>query len=143
MTVVYFDSSALVKLVVEEEQREVAVRVWDGCSAAVSSRLAYPEVRAAMAAMHRARRVSRSTLGRAERLWDELWAHVSAVELTRQIADRAGSLAARHALSGADAVHLASVESLPPSTVFAGWDQRLSAGAAALGRVVVPERDQL
>jgi hypothetical protein len=42
MTLVYFDSSALVKLVVEEEGSELAAELWDGCDAALASRLAYP-----------------------------------------------------------------------------------------------------
>ena len=50
MTLVYFDSSALVKLVIGEAGTELAVELWDGCDAALASRLAYPEVRAALAA---------------------------------------------------------------------------------------------
>lgn len=50
MAIVYFDSSAFLKLVVEEDGSELAAALWDGCDAAVSSRLAYPEVRAALAA---------------------------------------------------------------------------------------------
>jgi prevent-host-death family protein len=42
IAIVYFDSSAFVKLVVEEDGSEVAATLWDGCDAAVSSRLAYP-----------------------------------------------------------------------------------------------------
>jgi len=37
MTIVYFDGSAFVKLVVEEDGSEVAATLWDGCDAAVSS----------------------------------------------------------------------------------------------------------
>ena len=50
MTLVYFDSSALVKLVVDEDGSDLAAELWDGCDAALASRLAYPEVRAALAA---------------------------------------------------------------------------------------------
>ena len=50
MAIVYFHSSAFVKLVVEEAGTELAAALWDGCDAAVSSRLAYPEVRSALAA---------------------------------------------------------------------------------------------
>ena len=53
MTLVYFDSSALVKLVIGEAGTELAVELWDGCDAALASRLAYPEVRAALAALAR------------------------------------------------------------------------------------------
>lgn len=45
MAIVYFDSSALVKLLVEEDDSDIAAALWDGCDAAVSNRLAYPEVR--------------------------------------------------------------------------------------------------
>lgn len=50
MAIVHFDSSAFVKLVVEEDVSDLAAALWDGCDAAVSSRLAYPDVRAALAA---------------------------------------------------------------------------------------------
>jgi predicted nucleic acid-binding protein len=53
VALVYFDSSALVKLAVEEVGSDVASALWDGCDAALSSRLAYPEVCAALAAAHR------------------------------------------------------------------------------------------
>jgi predicted nucleic acid-binding protein len=49
----YFDSSAFVKLVVEEASSDLVANLWDGCHAALSSRLAYPEVRAALAAADR------------------------------------------------------------------------------------------
>lgn len=51
--VVYFDASAFVKLVVHEPGSELAVELWPTCEVAVSSRLAYPEVRAALAAARR------------------------------------------------------------------------------------------
>ncbi|MCY4493642.1 MAG: type II toxin-antitoxin system VapC family toxin [Acidimicrobiaceae bacterium] len=53
MAIVYFDSSALVKLLVEESGSDVAAALWDGCDAAVSSRLSYLEVCAALAAAGR------------------------------------------------------------------------------------------
>ncbi len=53
MALVYFDSSALVKLVVEEAGSSLVAQLWDGCDAALASRLAYPEVRAALAAAAR------------------------------------------------------------------------------------------
>ena len=42
MTLVYFDSSAFVRLLVEESGSALAAEPWDGCDAALSSRLAYP-----------------------------------------------------------------------------------------------------
>ena len=50
MALIYYDSSALVKLLVQEEGSDLAAELWDGCDAALGSRLAYPEVCAALAA---------------------------------------------------------------------------------------------
>jgi predicted nucleic acid-binding protein len=59
MSIVYFDSGAFVKLIVDEDGSELAAALWDGADAAVSSRLAYPEVCAVLAAAQRARRLGR------------------------------------------------------------------------------------
>lgn len=67
MAIVYFESSAFVKLLAEEEGSDLAAALWDGCDAAVSSRLAYPEVRAALAAAERAGRLDSTRRHRAER----------------------------------------------------------------------------
>jgi hypothetical protein len=50
-----------------------------------------------------------------------------------------GELAARHALRGADAVHLASALAVGDSElIVAVWDRRLHAGAQATGLRVAP-----
>jgi uncharacterized protein len=130
MAIVYFDSSALVKLLVDEAGSDTAAALWDGCDAAVSSRLAYPEVRAALAAARRAHRLGAAQQEQAEAMWEDYWAAMRVVELTEAITVRAGQLAAKHVLGGADAVHLASVLAVGAAgTVFAVWDQRLRVGA--------------
>jgi len=139
MSIVYFDSSAFVKLVVEEDGSDLAAALWDGCDAAVSSRLAYPEVRAALAAAGRAGRLNPSEQRRAETLWEEYWAATRAVDVTAAVAAHAGALAGTYALRGADAVHLASLLAVGAADVlFAVWDQRLRAGAEAAGVALAP-----
>ncbi|MHB8693558.1 MAG: type II toxin-antitoxin system VapC family toxin [Solirubrobacteraceae bacterium] len=139
MAIVYFDSSAFIKLLVEEDGSELAADLWDGCDAAVSSRLAYPEVCAALAAAGRADRLAATEQRRAEVAWEDYWAATRPVELTDSVSAHAGRLASEHALRGADAVHLASVLAVEPiDSVFAVWDQRLRAGAHAVGVRLVP-----
>jgi len=134
VAIVYFDSSAFVKLVVEEEGSDVAAMLWDGCDAAVSSRLAYPEVRAALAATGRAQRLEPREQGRAEAMWEDFWAATRTVELTETITAHAGDLASRHARRGADAVHLASLLAVGAAeTLFAVRDEKLRTGAEAAG----------
>lgn len=139
MTLVYFDSSAFVKLLVEEDGSDLAATLWDGCDAAVSSRLAYPEVCGALAAAQRCHRLDRADHRRAAAAWDGYWAATRAVELTELITIHAGKLASRHALRGADAVHLASLLAVGVGeALFAVWDQRLRSGAAAAGVQLAP-----
>jgi predicted nucleic acid-binding protein len=146
MALVYFDSSALVKLVVEEAGTKLAASLWDGCDAALASRLAYPEVRAALAAAARDHDLDNGKLTEVEAAWEEYWHAVRAVELTPAIAHHAGDLAhhagdlaREHGLRGADAVHLASALAIgDPDLVVAVWDRRLHSGARATGTRVAP-----
>lgn len=139
MPLVYFDASALVKLLVEEVGSDLAADMWDGCDAAISSRLAYPEVCAALAASGRSHDLDEDGLAAAEQAWEEYWAATRPVELTAAVARHAGQLARLHSLRGADAVHLASALAIgDPELVLAVWDQRLHAGARAAHLRVAP-----
>jgi hypothetical protein len=71
---VYFGSSALVKLVGEEQGSDLAADLWDGCDAALSSGLAYPEVCAALAASGRDHDFDKDGELMAEQAWEEYWA---------------------------------------------------------------------
>jgi predicted nucleic acid-binding protein len=138
---VYFDSSAFVKLLVEEEGSNVAATLWDGCDAAIASRLAYPEVRAALAAAVRNHDLHEHEVDTAEKVWDGYWVATRPVELSAAVEQHAGQLARQHGLRGADAVHLASAMAIgDPDLVIAVWDRRLHAGAKAVGIRVAPAR---
>jgi predicted nucleic acid-binding protein len=51
--IVYFDTSAIVPIVIEEPSSMVASRLWDEADRVVSSRLVYAEGRAALAMARR------------------------------------------------------------------------------------------
>jgi predicted nucleic acid-binding protein len=141
VALVYFDSSAFVKLLAEEAGSDLAAELWDGCDAALASRLAYPEVRAALAAATRNHDLTDHDLDAAEHAWDAYWAASRPVELTAAVEQHAGQLARSHALRGADAVHLASALAIAdPDLVMAVWDRRLHTGAQAAGVRVAPAR---
>jgi predicted nucleic acid-binding protein len=141
VALVYFDSSAFVKLLVEEAGSDLAAELWDGCDAAMSSRLAYPEVRAALAAATRNHVLDDDDLESVEQDWEGYWAATRRVELTSAVERDAGELACLHALSGADAVHLASALAVGDADlVVAVWDHRLHAGARAARLRVAPQR---
>jgi predicted nucleic acid-binding protein len=139
LTIAYFDSSAFVKLLLEEDESEAAAALWDGTDSVVSSRLAYPEVAAALSAARRNARLTKLGEQRARHDWDEFWADTRVVELTTDIAADAAALATTHTLGGADAVHLASALVLSEADLlFACWDQRLRTAATEAGLRVVP-----
>ena len=139
MALVYFDSSALVKLVLEESGSDIAAALWNGCDAALSSRLAYPEVCAALAAAGRNHELTQSEAIAAAVEWETFWASMRPVELSAAVEQNAGELAARHRLRGADAVHLASALALGSTEVtVAVWDRGLHAGVIAAGLAVAP-----
>ena len=139
MGLVYFDSSALVKLLVDEPGTDIASELWDGCDTALSSRLAYPEVRAALEASAQNSDLTDDELRSAEATWEEFWSSMRPVELTSSVERNAGQLAGQRALSGADAVHLASALVLDSADlVVAVWDRRLHAGVVAERLAVAP-----
>jgi uncharacterized protein len=139
MAIVYFDSSAFVKLLVEEDGSDLVAQLWDGCDAALSSRLAYPEVRAALAAARRNHMLDANGLEAAQQIWEEFWSATRPVELRTEVERHAGELAQLHSLRGADAVHLASALTVPKlELVVAVWDKRLHAGACAEGLATAP-----
>lgn len=139
MSLVYFDSSALVKLVLDEPGSDLAATLWNACDAALSSRLAYPEVCAAIAAAGRNHDLTKSQATAAAAAWEECWAWMRPVEMTVAVGRHAGELARSHGLRGADAVHLASALAIGMTDVtVAVWDRRLHAGAAHLGLSVAP-----
>lgn len=139
MTVAYFDSSALVKLVVDEPGSDDAALLWDGADAVITSRVAHAEVRAALAAAHRNGRLEETDLRAAQAAWDTFRQALRLVEVTPQLEENAGDLAERHALSGFDAIHLASALTLTGlPTIVATWDLRLLRAARSAGLGSLP-----
>jgi uncharacterized protein len=134
--ILYLDTSALIKLYVEERHSaEVAQAVRDA-DAIATSLLAYPEARATLARAHREHRLSSADLRSALTQFLEDWERIAVIETRDDVLKHAGSLAERHALRGADAVHLASAlqlfHGLDPDDApmqFLAFDVPLSKGA--------------
>ncbi|WP_028049669.1 type II toxin-antitoxin system VapC family toxin [Cellulomonas sp. URHD0024] len=137
MAIVYLDTSALVKLVVDEPGSALAAALWDGADLVVTSRLSDAEVRAALAGGRRAGRLEDH--GHATAEWDRLWPGLHVLELGEDVTAAAATLVDRHPLRAADALHLASALQLrSPDLVVAVWDEHLAAAARAEGLRVVP-----
>ena len=139
MTVCYFDSSALVKMLLDEPASETARLLWVGADVLITSVVAYAEVRAALAMASRLGRITDSDRTRAKVYWERMWRSVSIVEARRNVVERAGALAEDHILRGFDAIHLASASMVPTDLgIVVTWDRRLSDAAVQMGYSVTP-----
>ncbi len=139
--IAYFDTSALVPLVIDEPRSEPAGLLWDRATRVVSSRLLYPEARAAVARARRMERISSSTSRRAVAELDDLLTQVDIVELDLVLSRRAGELADLHELRGYDAVHLASAERIADlEVVVVAGDEDLVRAARSLGLLTASTR---
>jgi predicted nucleic acid-binding protein len=132
--IVYFDTSALVPIVIEEDSSENCGRLWDLADRVVSSRLVYAEGRAALAQARRIGRLSDKLLREAVRNFEDLVDELDAVEVTAELVHRAGALAEKLGLRGYDAIHLASAEAVNDrDLVLATGDRALLQAARSLG----------
>ena len=132
--IAYFDTSAMVPLVIAEPGSSRARSLWESADRVVSVRLVYPEARAALAHAHRLRRLAsrqhRAAVSDLEARHDEL----DLVEIDDDLAHRAGDLAETHALRGYDAVHLAAAMTIgADESVVVTGDRLLLSAAAAVG----------
>jgi predicted nucleic acid-binding protein len=133
-----FDTSALVKLLVDEPGTDATLELWDRTATPMASRLAHPELAAALWGAVRAGRIDRRQMPSIEARAADLLDQLTWLELSPALATFAASLARRLSLSGADAVHVAGAAALGPSTVVATFDERMRSASEAIGLVVTP-----
>lgn len=105
---------------------------------AIASQLAFVETVAAFAAAVRDRRLTGDGMRRARAELIEHWQEIAAIDVDSAIARRAADLARSHELSGADAIHLASVLQVPG--ILVTWDRRLADAARSEAVPVVPDQ---
>ena len=121
--ILYLDTSALVKLYVDEEGSERIKGLVKAAQVVATSRVSYVEARAGMARKHREGELSK---GEHRQILEDLeqdWERYFVVE----------ELVERHPLRGFDAIHLASGLLLKNRTkeevLFACFDERLKEAA--------------
>jgi predicted nucleic acid-binding protein len=130
--IAYVDTSALLKLVVEEEGSTQVGLLWDTADALVSVALVGVEARAALAAARRGRRLTAPQHRQAAVDLVLLIDQLSIVDVTEELIERAGTLAEDDGLRGYDAVHLAAALTVD-ATVMASADTDLCHAAERHG----------
>ena len=135
--IAYFDTSAVVPLLIAEPGSRQAVSLWDAADRVVSVRLVYPETRAALAQAERLGRIGVWDLRDAVTELDSLFEEIDLVEVDGPLARLAGELAESHRLRGNDAVHLAAADRIrDPNVVVIAGDRALLDAATSEGMAV-------
>lgn len=129
------DTSSLVKLYLDEPHSDLVHEWMRMAHTAATSRVAYPEMLAALARRRREGDLNDESFRRAKATFGNQWSDFAVMELNETMA---GELAITHALRGFDAIHLAAavellrhVTSVP--VVFTAFDARLARAARAEG----------
>lgn len=143
--IVSWDTSALVKLLVDEGDAEIARQLWRARPRSIAATLVVPEAASALARLRRDGAIDATNYDRAARGLTRLLERLHLLDLTPARAIGAAQLIADHHLRGADAVHIAvAVEAVRRGSevVIATWDRQVHAAAINLGLAPVPERIQ-
>jgi len=133
--ILYLDTSALVKLYIEEIHSDEVRRWADEAEIIATCRVAYPEAVSALNRRKRAGDMTKNIFGIAMKALRRDWDRLAIVDF-REI--DAGRLAAKHGLRGFDAIHLSAAVVL--ASVPAGPDVWFSSFDSALNRAAAGER---
>jgi predicted nucleic acid-binding protein len=139
--ILYLDTSALVKLYIEEACSQEVKKAVHKSQIVSTSRVAYVEARAGIARKYREGEFSNEeydqVVGDLVRDWDNYFI----MEVSESVAKLGGILAERQSLRGFDAIHLASAIILRDrarlDVAFSCFDERLKAAAVAEGLSVI------
>jgi len=140
----YLDTSALVKLYIEEEGSMLVREKVSNASLVATSKVAYSEARAAFARCLREGLLDRDSYGEVVGYLNSDWPSFFIMEVTDTAIFKAGELVERYALRGFDAIHMASAVILAQrvqedSLVIGCWDDRLFKSLVYYGFSVFPE----
>lgn len=136
--IAYFDTSALVPLLVDEPSSSLCARIWDDADAVITARSAYVEVAAALAQAEQLGRISHQEHRDALGFLDDKWTQLQLVEIDQKLMIRAAQLAEQYQLRGYDATHCAAAEFVSDEEVASvGGDAKLLAAWRAMALATI------
>jgi predicted nucleic acid-binding protein len=140
---IYLDSSALVKRYIEEEGSDKVNALLEERSIAVASRLAYPEILAAITRRHKAGDIETSAFEKIKKAFKADWKSFTVVEMHTEVFRFVDTVIDRYALKGADSIHLSTAlwlkETVKEDVVFvASAVELLEAAKAEKLRIINP-----
>jgi uncharacterized protein len=137
----YLDTSALVKLYLDEPEREAVVAALSRESVVATHEIAYIEAHAAFSRAERESRLDAAGLDRLRADFEVDWPNYLVLRISQALLTRAVKLVDSFALRAYDALHLAAAESIGEQSdaplQFACFDRRLNRAAEVLGMALI------
>jgi len=138
--IAYLDSSALVKLYIQEPGSSEVRALINEARIVATSRVACIEVRAGFARKLREGELLQKEYNQVVEDFKEDWEKYFVVEVSEDVARLGGRLVEKHPLRGFDAIHLASAlllkERANLEVFFSCFDKRLKTAARAEGLII-------
>ena len=138
--IAYLDSSALVKLYIQEPGSSEVRALVNEARIVATSRVAYVEARAGFARKLREGELLQEECSQIVEDFKEDWEKYFVVEVSENVARLGGRLVEKHPLRGFDAIHLASAlllkERANLEVFFSCFDKRLKTAARAEGLII-------
>ena len=142
LVILFCDTSALMKLLVDEAQSEQLRQISTTVDAIGVCRITWAEAMAALARLQREDPVSDEDLEQARQHLIQSWTTFSIVEVSQPLVETAGRFADAFALRGYDSLQLAAAHQLHEQfalpLTFACFDRRLNQAAKLLKLQVLP-----
>jgi predicted nucleic acid-binding protein len=143
MSIIYLDTSALIKRYIQEPGSDLLNTSWPSFSVIGCAVIVYVEVAAAFS---KATRMGWLQSDTARRVWQTFlgdWQKLTLVNISFPVVHRAGALAWDHGLRGYDAIHLAAAliwqEGMGEAIQLATFDRHLWNAARQVNLTVWPE----
>ena len=139
--ILYLDTSALVKLYLDEAGSEAVRRAVADYDTRATSAIAYVEAKSALSRKFRMKELREHDYQKHKDEFERNWGNFASTDVDRSIIRRGGELVESFVLKAYDAIHLASAESVRRASqlgvTFACFDSSLSRAAATLGFVLL------
>lgn len=140
--IVYFDTSALLKLYLEEAESPDARQLAESATATCTHMITYAEMCAALAQAVRMQRITEAQRHEQIESFAADWDALYVLPVDEPLVKRAGHLAEAFELRGFDSIHLAAAERVwrqaPDHFQLAAFDKRLADAGDALGMASGP-----
>jgi predicted nucleic acid-binding protein len=134
--ILYCDTSALLKLFIEEDGSDRMVMARDHVDHLSVCRITWAESMAALGQRSRLKGANQSMLAQAKSALVKAWSDFAIADVTQHLVEKAGVYAEAFALRGYDSVQLAAAHSLQEQLslplTFACFDHRLNQAAQLL-----------